>query len=53
MIRDSYLGCQYRDLRTNFQRGWIEHPALVRQRADTQLKTWRSDPVARRDACRG
>jgi hypothetical protein len=34
MIRNSYLGCQYRDLRTNFQRGWIEHSSLVRQRAD-------------------
>src|SRR6266853_2189172 len=53
MIRNSYLGCQYRDLRTNFQRGWIEHPSLVRQRGYTQLKTCRSDPFARRDACRG
>ena len=34
MIRNSYLGCQYRDLRTNFQRGWIEHSSLVRQRGD-------------------
>ncbi len=53
MIRNSYLGCQYRDLLTNFQREWIEHPGLVRQRGYTQLKTWRSDPFARRDACRG
>jgi len=42
MIRDSFLGCQYRDLRTKFHRRWIEHPSLVRQRADMQLKTWRS-----------
>ena len=42
MIRNSYLGCQYRDLRTKFHRRWIEHPSLVRQRADMQLKTWRS-----------
>ena len=26
-----------------FQRGWIEHPALVRQRGDTAAETWRSD----------
>jgi RNA polymerase sigma factor (sigma-70 family) len=43
MIRDSYLGCQYCDLRTKFHRGWIEHPALVRQRGDTAAETWRSD----------
>jgi RNA polymerase sigma factor (sigma-70 family) len=43
MIRDSYLGCQYRDLRTKFHRGRIEYPALVRQRGDTPGKTWRSD----------
>ena len=38
MIRDSYLGCQYCDLCTRFRCGWIEHPALVRQGADTQPK---------------
>jgi len=44
MIRDAYLGCQYWYLREKFHRGWIEHPALVRQRGDTAAEIWRSDP---------
>jgi len=38
MLRDPCLGCQYRYSRTNFQRGWIEHPLSLGNEATWQLK---------------
>lgn len=31
MIRDRYLGCQYRDLGKTFHSGLLDHSTLVRQ----------------------
>ena len=44
MLRDSCLGCQYRDLRTKFRGGWIEHSTLVRQRGGTTAEK-PGDPI--------
>jgi RNA polymerase sigma factor (sigma-70 family) len=44
MIRDFCVRCQYRDLRTKFQREWIEIQLSLGNEATRQLKPGGSDP---------
>jgi hypothetical protein len=53
MIRDSYLGCQYRDLRIKVDSEWISIQLSLGNQAAQQLKRGHPIYVVHRNACVG